>query len=151
MEYYSKWYKENRERLIPIRRKYNKEYLKRPDVIEKARMKNATPEIRLKRKLYKKTPSGRIANRKYRRGNQSIEWNRIKNRYGITKEEYQDMFLKQNGVCAICARPQSAKLHVDHCHTTKKVRGLLCGNCNRALGLMKDNIEFLGKAIIYLQ
>ena len=42
-------------------------------------------------------------------------------------------------------------LNVDHCHETGKIRGLLCHNCNRALGLFKDNVEFLERAILYLK
>jgi len=62
---------------------------------------------------------------------------------------------KQNHKCAICnnielrANTQIA-LSVDHCHNTFKVRGLLCGNCNRAIGLFKDNVDLLQNAINYL-
>lgn len=153
MKYYSKWYEENRERLLSVRRKYNKEYSSRPEVIEKARIRNSTPEAREKRKLYKKTIMGKIAEHKDRNKRYSktgFEKHLIQ-RYGISANDYNDIFSHQKGVCAICWRKQSTKLHVDHCHTTGVVRGLLCGNCNRALGLMKDNVDFLSKAIIYLQ
>jgi len=74
--------------------------------------------------------------------------------YGIGLKEYDVMFNAQNGVCAICSKepPNTHKkrLNVDHCHTTGKVRGLLCDACNRAIGLLKDSPDLLNKAISYL-
>ena len=71
--------------------------------------------------------------------------------YGITIEEYDNMFAAQNGICAICGKPQNGKrLFVDHNHETDKVRGLLCQNCNIALGHMGDDAQLLIKAIDYL-
>lgn len=130
---------------------YNKEYFARPEVIARAKIRNA--QYRKRRALYKKTEKGRKLNNKYRRkryGQVGFEIH-LKNRYSLSLEDYNKILTDQNGVCAICLQPQKEKLHVDHCHTTNIVRGLLCGNCNRALGLMKDNIDFLSKAIKYLQ
>ena len=70
-------------------------------------------------------------------------------RYGITREEFQTMYKDQKGLCGICSEYKKV-LHVDHNHTTKKIRGLLCGHCNRGLGLFKDNKNNLQKAIKYL-
>lgn len=65
---------------------------------------------------------------------------------------YVYLFDKQNGICAICGSPPSDKrLAVDHCHTTGKIRGLLCSSCNCALGLFKDNTELLDRAAGYLK
>lgn len=75
---------------------------------------------------------------------------RLKRDYGITDEIYDALLKKQNHCCGICKTPVSDVLHIDHCHTSKKVRGLLCGNCNRGLGFFKDNITFLWEAIKYL-
>ena len=77
----------------------------------------------------------------------------LKYQYGITSDNYNKMFIDQNGCCAICNAHQSEfkkPLSVDHCHTTGKVRGLLCNECNLGLGKFKDNIELLEKAIEYL-
>lgn len=76
----------------------------------------------------------------------------LQNRYGITVEQYKEMFEKQGGLCAICGKPEQihANLSVDHCHISGKVRGLLCTNCNRAIGLLGDNKDILRKAIEYL-
>lgn len=63
-------------------------------------------------------------------------------------------FLKDNATCAICKKHKSnftRALAVDHCHTTGKIRGLLCTNCNRALGNIKDSIDNLKNAIEYLE
>lgn len=64
--------------------------------------------------------------------------------YGITEEQRNSMELEQGGLCASCGNPptgkgHTAKLFVDHCHTTGKIRGLLCHPCNVALGLLRDD------------
>lgn len=78
----------------------------------------------------------------------------LKRYYGITVEQYNAMFAYQNGACAICGKPeseQSRKLSVDHNHETGAVRGLLCDNCNHAIGMFQDDIDLLQKAINYLK
>lgn len=80
---------------------------------------------------------------------------RLQSLYGITWEEYKGLFKQQNGLCAICGRPEinSRKrlLCVDHDHITGKVRALLCGTCNTGLGAFEENPEYLLKAAQYLQ
>lgn len=56
-------------------------------------------------------------------------------RYGVSPEQYNGMLLTQNNTCAICKNPFIKTPHIDHCHTTGKVRGLLCGPCNTGLGV----------------
>ena len=82
----------------------------------------------------------------------------IVKRYGITHDEYYGMLKKQNYECKVCGstannngRCRSGKLFIDHCHTTNKVRGLLCSKCNHGLGLFDDNVDKLQKAIDYLK
>lgn len=82
----------------------------------------------------------------------------LKRTYGIDSALYYDLLEEQNHECKICgsegftmAKHHKVKLVVDHCHQTGKVRGLLCHNCNRALGLLQDNISFLDKAKEYLR
>lgn len=72
-------------------------------------------------------------------------------RYGITLKEYEEMEKKQEGRCAICEGKQKKKLHVDHCHTTGKVRGLLCNRCNLGIGQLGDTSETLIKAYTYIK
>ncbi len=84
----------------------------------------------------------------------------MKNRYGITLDEYENRLAYQNGSCAICLRPpKAAALHVDHDHSCcpqrkrscgKCIRGLLCEDCNRALGMFDDDIQRLKRAMEYL-
>lgn len=74
--------------------------------------------------------------------------------YGITLEEYNKMFEEQNGKCYICDKtPQEAgkRLCVDHNHTTKEVRGLLCYRCNSGIGLLQDDKNIIKKAFEYLK
>ncbi len=74
--------------------------------------------------------------------------------YGITVEQYAVLNAKQNGVCAICGKPEPRKkkrLHVDHCHRTGKIRGLLCGNCNTAIGKLGEDVNVLKAAIRYIE
>jgi hypothetical protein len=79
----------------------------------------------------------------------------IQRSYGISLNKYETLYIEQNGVCAICHHPEPVKsrlfLAVDHNHRNGIVRGLLCSNCNMALGLFKDSTEFLYSAIRYLK
>ncbi len=85
---------------------------------------------------------------------------RLKSEYGITLEDFNNLLRKQNYVCASCKNPEYAidsktkqirRLAVDHCHSTGKIRGLLCTGCNSGLGHFHDSIEKLQLAILYLQ
>ena len=78
---------------------------------------------------------------------------RLKKAYGITLHDYNYMLYKQNNSCAICGLQNKERygLHVDHCHHTGKIRGLLCSNCNSGIGNLRDNITLLYKAIEYLE
>jgi len=78
----------------------------------------------------------------------------LKSLYGLTLEEYNQMFVKQKGCCAICGKHQSEclrSLSVDHSHKTSKIRKLLCNHCNRGLGLLGDSSDTLLKAYNYLK
>lgn len=74
---------------------------------------------------------------------------------GATSKDYEEMYARQHGKCAICGcvlnSSRYTRFAVDHCHVTGKLRGLLCVNCNTGLGLFKDSIERLTKAIQYLR
>jgi Recombination endonuclease VII len=75
----------------------------------------------------------------------------IEKRYGMKAGTYHALLVKQNGVCAICEQPPNGKaLRVDHCHKTKHVRGLLCHQCNFALGHFMDNPQRAMRAAFYL-
>jgi transcription elongation factor Elf1 len=72
-------------------------------------------------------------------------------KYGLTLKEYERMAKKQKGLCAICFGKSVRALAVDHHHKTGQVRGLLCGSCNAALGLAKENVDVLSRCIDYLE
>lgn len=78
---------------------------------------------------------------------------RLKKEFNLTIEQYEKILQDQNGSCAICKRtePTGYGWHVDHCHSTLKVRGLLCSKCNQGLGLFEDKINSLKEAIKYLE
>lgn len=84
---------------------------------------------------------------------EQINLNNLKFTTGILPEQYKSLLKEQNGVCAICGKPNvraSRNLSIDHCHKTKFVRGLLCTKCNFGLGYFDDNEQLLLKAISYL-
>ena len=69
----------------------------------------------------------------------------LKKNYNMTLEEWDAMLASQEGRCGICQKEMSPPC-VDHCHDTGRTRGMLCQNCNRAIGLMGDNAENLQRA-----
>ena len=78
----------------------------------------------------------------------------LKHRFGITLEDYNNMFIQQEGKCKICKKHQTelkTTLHVDHDHTSGKVRGLLCKQCNFAIGYFQDDPQICRDAAIYLE
>jgi len=73
-------------------------------------------------------------------------------KYGIASKDFNTMMTEQDGRCKICSIEITEKsASIDHCHINGNVRGLLCTRCNTGLGMFKDNIEFLTRAISYLQ
>jgi hypothetical protein len=88
------------------------------------------------------------------RQSQCIEcqrWTKIQSKYGLTKQQFEAILISQNGVCDICKIPTADSLLVDHCHSTGKVRGLLCNRCNSALGYVRDNTEIIGRLSDYIK
>lgn len=77
----------------------------------------------------------------------------LKDHFGITSEYYWSLHVAQSGLCKICGKPQcvGTKLDVDHDHKTGKVRALLCRHCNAGIGLLKDDITLVSKALTYLK
>lgn len=88
-----------------------------------------------------------------------VKSSRLKYDYGITLEIYYEMLANQKGGCAICSQTDPANggkhigkyFHVDHCHKTKKVRGLLCNDCSVGLSRFKDDPERLISAAKYIK
>lgn len=82
---------------------------------------------------------------------------KIKYSYGINKAKFLSLLEEQGYRCAICNTKdwgrgkKTNRPHIDHCHSTGKVRGLLCNTCNRALGMLQDSIDILRNSILYLE
>lgn len=102
-----------------------------------------------------------ISRNRSKNGQMSVRRWQFKTKYGITPEEYAEMFARQSGACAICKRTEpigrTSKytgvefwLHVDHDHETGAVRGLLCSDCNSGLGKFQESADILRLAIEYL-
>ena len=80
--------------------------------------------------------------------------NGLRRTFNLTLEQYAELYDTQEGKCAICKKKQvehKNALSVDHCHSTGKVRGLLCDKCNLGLGLFQDDVESLERAVYYLK
>lgn len=78
----------------------------------------------------------------------------VQRKYGITKDQYRDLYFQQDGKCAVCGDPErtarNTLLAVDHDHISGQVRGLLCSHCNRAIGLLRDDPEVIRAAAVYV-
>lgn len=81
----------------------------------------------------------------------------LKRDYGLTPAQYDAMFAKQGGVCALCGSPPNlsgvraaSRLHVDHDHESGKVRALLCNHCNRGVGAFRDDPDLMRRAAAYI-
>lgn len=130
----SHWNERNRERTRENTRRYK---LNNPD------------KVKAWKKQWKLNNPGKAAwfqlKCERRKAGAKLDW---------TYEEYVARIEKQGNKCAICKLPERIKgisLSIDHCHETGRVRGLLCGRCNRGIGMFKDNVKALRAAIIYLQ
>lgn len=85
-------------------------------------------------------------------GKEYFKNHRLKNNYGITLEQFNEMYQNQNGLCYICSKEIVGKqVKVDHNHSTGQVRKLLCHNCNTALGLLGENPSVFYRCAEYLK
>jgi hypothetical protein len=115
-----------------------------------ARKRSADPEYRKKKaacgRAYRAAHREKLNAR--RRGKPG---DHLKRRYGMSLADYDALLAHQGGVCAICGKKSKRRLVVDHCHSLRKVRGLLCDKCNIGLGMFDDDIDRLRAAIAYLE
>jgi len=105
------------------------------------------------RKRYASDPEYRRKVLAYNRARRADPVNRAKERarrHGISLQDLEAMSARQHGACAICKRKRARSLAIDHCHATRKVRGLLCDNCNPGLGFFQDSPRLLQMAIEYM-
>ena len=130
-----------RRRRDAARERYNNDPEYRAAVLEYqreyARKQRQDPEYRARRKAARKP----IYSMRYR----------LKKEFGLTVEDYEQLHETQGGKCAVCGRPENGRrLDVDHCHTTGKIRGLLCNPCNQSLGLLGESPERIKGLLAYL-
>ena len=94
---------------------------------------------------YMKTEAGKTAVRKHR----------LKKNYGLTLDDFNSLLARQKFSCACCGtknpKGNSNQWHVDHCHVTGEVRGLLCNACNIGIGCLGDNLQGIRNALYYLE
>ncbi len=126
-----KRYIENKEKLINYAREYYKQ--NRNEIIERQKKYQQSHKYKRIRGIRRKGDKSKKTARKYT----------LKRKYGLTHDAYNEMLLKQGNKCAICGVSFSdidkRNRHVDHCHATRKIRGLLCISCNHGIGKFKDN------------
>ena len=155
------WRRENRERLAPAVRAYRAANAERIRIRERvykeqnkerdalcAKAYHARDDVKERRRVLAR------ARRKDRSEAQVVKDRSHKLRlYGLTLPEYEALLAQQGNRCAICRTSLplfSRETHVDHCHATGAVRGVLCHNCNNGLGHFRDDPSYLEAAIAYL-
>lgn len=130
------YYQKNKEKLRAATAAYRLKNLEKLREYNRTRLANRTPEQKAKDSEKKREAS-------------------LRRRYGISVQDYLLLLDKQNGTCALCSstpeKERYKRLNVDHCHHTGKVRGLLCTQCNHALGVLGDTAESLNRAMKYLE
>jgi Autographiviridae endonuclease VII len=130
-----------------------KRYARDPEYRERRRAENRHWRAAHKDELNQRNRTRFRTDPRYRKRRRGYRFHR----YGMSGEDYDALVALQGGLCAICRRKpkrsrknHKRRLEVDHCHSTNKVRGLLCGNCNTTLGQCDDDTERLLAAIAYL-
>jgi len=108
-----------------------------------------TDKINARPRRWADDPAPRIKHHAY--GSTHKRGYRLKYCYGMSLMDYDVLFRRQRGVCAICKRRSARTLCVDHCHATGKVRGLLCSKCNLGIGQLEDNPILVRAASAYLE
>ena len=102
----------------------------------------------------------KIYSKRYRERDKAISLDRaLGYKYGITPDMYRELIIKQNGKCAVCGNGETVlsrygiplRLAVDHCHTTGRIRGLLCNRCNRLIGIVNDDPALLRRMAAYIE
>jgi len=141
------WRRRNRDTVRAWgRRLYRKHATKRKAYSHRYYWQMVSTDPSYRRRMNTKAKKYYEANR--RRWTSNI----LRRSYGITIDEYEELFLKQQGRCGICRQsPGSKALAVDHCHKTGKVRGLLCTLCNLGLGNLRDDPKLLRAALKWLR
>jgi hypothetical protein len=157
MKQYMKQYRQDHKPKIAAQQKqYNQDHKTKIAAQKKQWQKDHEPEITAYKKQYQQDNKDKIAARakRYRQNHLAEEkHNKLMCAFGIGLEQYDKLFLAQEGRCAICGKHQTEfprALAVDHNHETGEIRGLLCSKCNTSLVIV-ENRELLASAMRYLQ
>lgn len=152
-----KFYREHRESIL---QKKKQNYWIDPDKF-RTRAKRNYPKYKKRINAHRRTPEYREKMRSERwRWKSSHRKCWLKTKYGMSIQDFENLVKSQNGKCAICGGTHDKLsrwgtlekyLHVDHCHKTKKVRGLLCHRCNVGLAMFDDDTHRMRVAIGYLE
>lgn len=149
-----KWRESNPDYMKKYMKTYNEEH--KEEMLEanrKYHQDNKAERNAYRRQWAKDNPEkDKAATDAWRAANpEKVKEGYLKRLYGITLVDYDVLFKKQCGLCAICKQPPVAiYFHVDHDHSTNQIRGLLCRDCNTGIGLLKDDVDRLRQAIEYL-
>lgn len=103
------------------------------------------------KKLRRSDPLVRKSENSKRNESRNSRKENLKYRYNLTVEDYEKMLAQQDGLCLICEENLPMRSHIDHCHKSDVVRGILCPSCNTALGKFKDSPKLLRRAADYLE
>lgn len=170
-DYQRQYYLRNRERRLADAKAYHQEHREEKKEYLAAYYRNnrdkyrRTPEQQAEHNARRRAKYAASADIRERRRADSAKWQRENPQkrlgqrlraYGISVADYERLLAEQGGACAICGRVDSGnakdtRLHVDHCHATGRVRGLLCTNCNHGLGKFADSPERIERAALYLR
>lgn len=136
-----------------VRRSYEKNRAKRLTYTRKIWQENREQESARSKKWRNSHPEQHARNHKHwaMKNKTRLKEYRFFKAYGITLEQKEEIFNRQNRACVICGTTISPQWHMDHSHKTNTPRGVLCGNCNVGLGMFRDSIQALAKAIQYLE
>ena len=146
--YMKEYYQANKEELSAYHKEYRQANKEELNAYHKEYQQANKEKINSWHKEYYQANKEKIAAR--------IKEYKLKKKYGITLKEKKAMLKKQNNKCKICSfkfneNNFKSTSCIDHCHTTNKIRGLLCRSCNVGLGHFKDNTNLLTTAITYLE
>lgn len=112
-------------------------------------------KLRAQQRAYYKRWPGRLLRKRRQYGTSGRKLaNQRRVKYGITSEQFRELLARQGGKCAICERSSENSFIfplLDHCHVTKKIRGILCKRCNLGIGFFQESPEVLRKVLAYLE
>lgn len=138
---HTEWVEANPEKIAAIDKRYLQNNKDAKNIKIKEWCKRNPDKVKAKRDRWKNNNPDKVKS------------SALKSNYGIDLQTYNIMFISQGGCCAICKTHQDklkVPLCVDHCHTTGKVRGLLCKRCNSGIGFLNDDKQLVANALKYL-